>query len=62
MSDYLRIILLHLVLEERDVDWTITSEWIVKKKYWGEWTGLVWLRIGTSASDVVNAVMNIRVP
>jgi len=27
---------------------------------WETWTGLIWLRIGTSA--FVNAVMNLRVP
>jgi hypothetical protein len=26
------------------------------------WTGLVWLRIGTSKRALVNAVMNLRVP
>jgi hypothetical protein len=26
------------------------------------WTGLVWLRIGTSGRAPVNAVMNLRVP
>jgi len=28
----------------------------------GEWTGLIWLRIGTGSGAVANAVMNSLVP
>ena len=28
----------------------------------GVWTGSSWLRIGTGGRDVVNAVMNLRIP
>jgi len=29
---------------------------------WGEWTGSIWLRIGTGGRDVANAVTNLLVP
>jgi hypothetical protein len=35
-------------LEDPDVDGRIIFEWIFKKWVGGAWTGLIWLRIGTS--------------
>ena len=29
---------------------------------WGEWTGLIWLTIGTGGGALVNAVMDLRLP
>jgi hypothetical protein len=43
------------------VDCRIILKWIFKK--WdGEKTGLIWLRIGTGRPALVNAVLNLRVP
>jgi hypothetical protein len=36
---------------------------ILERQDWVVWTGLIWLRIGTSGGDgLVNTVMNIWVP
>jgi hypothetical protein len=36
--------------------------WVLEKLGGVIWTGLTWLRIGTSRGLVVNKVMNLRVP
>jgi hypothetical protein len=30
------------------VDWGVILRWILSKSVWRVWTGLIWLRIGTS--------------
>jgi hypothetical protein len=41
--------------------WTILK-WILDRLDVVVWTGLIWLRIGTSGRALVNTVMNLRVP
>jgi hypothetical protein len=36
-------------------------KWVDNIKGWGGWTGLIWLRIGTSGGLYVNMVINFRV-
>jgi hypothetical protein len=46
-------------LEDLVIDRKIILKWIFKSKM-GEWTGFIWLRIGTGGGGaVVNAVMNL---
>jgi hypothetical protein len=49
-------------LEDLVIDREIILKWIFKSRM-GEWTGFIWLRIGTGKGGaVVKAVMNLRVP
>jgi len=48
-------------LEDPRVDGEIILRWIFRKWYGGSRTGLIWLRIGRW-QDLVNAVINLRVP
>jgi hypothetical protein len=48
-------------LGDAGVDGRIIFKWIFRK--WDmAWTGLSWLSIGTGGGDVVNVLMNLRVP
>jgi hypothetical protein len=42
--------------------WEDNTKTDLQEVGWGEWTGLLWLRIGTVCGTLVNAVMNLRVP
>ena len=39
-------------LEDPGVDGRIILRWIFRKRYVGPWTGLIWLRIGTSGGNL----------
>jgi len=47
-------------MEDISVDEKITLEWILGKLGGRVWTGLIWLRIGTSLWSFMNTVMNFR--
>jgi len=49
-------------LEYPGVDGRIILRWIFRKWDVGAWTRLTWLRIGTGRLEIVNKVMNFRVP
>jgi len=49
-------------LEDPGVDRRIILRSIFRKWDMGTWTRLTWLKIGTGSRELVNAVMNFRVP
>ena len=50
------------LLVDQGVDGRIIIKLILKKVGWGEWTGLLWLRIRDKWLALVNIVRNLRVP
>jgi hypothetical protein len=48
--------------EDLDVGGRIILKWILERQDEMVWTGLIWLRIGTSGGPLVNTVMNLLVP
>jgi len=39
-------------LEDPGIDGRIIWRWIFRKKAWGAWTGLIWIRIGTDGGHL----------
>ena len=48
-------------LEKPRHRWEENIKMHLREVEWGEWTGSVWLRLGTGGGVLVNAVMNLRV-
>ena len=48
--------------EDPGVDERIILRWIFRKWNVTAWTASMWLRIGTGGGQLVNEVMNLRVP
>ena len=46
-------------LQDPDIDGRIILKFIFSKWDVGSWIGSIWLRIGTSGGEFVNAVMNL---